>query len=218
MSCVCVNKISKYTNQIHSFEHICTLSCVVKTLVDTHYVAGSSTSTGFITIQRETRPHDPEQIIEECIYCQRPPHLPTKCPIIIQGAWSSSLLQRPTKPIPIPKPREGSTSSRHPDCPIKPLPKRARQPPSQIRKYYLASRVKGSGPLLMYQSKCGTGLIMCPLSSCILRSHCHKRSSVVTHVSIVFPIYVSCLVLLACKCSRQLLRSGLPLFLLPNYL
>ncbi len=41
----------------------------------TQYVTGSSSSTGFITIWRETRPCNPEQIIEECTYCKGPPHL-----------------------------------------------------------------------------------------------------------------------------------------------
>ncbi len=49
-------------------------------------VTGSTSSTGFITIRRETRPHDPNQIMEECAYCQGPPHSPTDCPTIIQGA------------------------------------------------------------------------------------------------------------------------------------
>ncbi len=91
-------------------------------------VTGSLSSTGFITIQRETRPHDPDQIMEECIYCQGPPHSPTQCPAIIQGAWSSPS-QRQTLPIPIPpKPKEDTTTDKYPDHPIKPLLKRARQP------------------------------------------------------------------------------------------
>ncbi len=93
-------------------------------------VTGSSSSIGFITLQRETRPCDPEQIIKECTYCKGPPHSPTKCPAIIQGAWSLPL-QRQTSPIPIPpKPKEDLTSSQYPNCSVKPLPKRARQPPS----------------------------------------------------------------------------------------
>src|SRR6266851_511372 len=91
------------------------------------YVTGSSSSTGFITIWRETRPCDPNQIMEECTYCQGPYHSPTKCPTIIKGAWSSPS-QRQMLPIPIPpKPKEDVTS-RYPDHPIKPLPKRASEP------------------------------------------------------------------------------------------
>src|SRR6266851_6521050 len=91
-------------------------------------VTGSSSSTGFITIRGETRPHDPDQIMEECTYCQGPPHSPTQCPTIIQGAWSS-LSQRQMSPIPIPpKPKEDASTDKYPNCPIKPLPKRAREP------------------------------------------------------------------------------------------
>src|SRR6266851_8283536 len=79
-------------------------------------VTGSMSSTGFITIQREIRPRDPDQIMEECTYCQGPPHSPTKCPVIIQGAWSSPL-QRQTSPTSIPKPKENPALPKYPNCP-----------------------------------------------------------------------------------------------------
>ncbi len=90
-------------------------------------VTGSTSSTGFITIQRETRLRDPDQIMEECTYCQGPPHSPTECPIIIRGAGPSAS-RRQTKPIPIPsKPKESPTTDKYPNCLVKPLPKRARE-------------------------------------------------------------------------------------------
>src|SRR6266851_4772502 len=85
----------------------------------TMFVTRSSISTGFIIIQRESRPRDPEQIVEKCAYCQGPSHSPTECPIIIQEAWPS-LLQRQMTPISIPKPKEDLTSPKHPNHPTKP--------------------------------------------------------------------------------------------------
>jgi len=75
------------------------------------------------------RLHNPEQIIEECDYCQGPSHLSTKYSTIIQGAWALPS-HRKTSPGPIPpKPKEELPISKYPNCPVKPLPKRARQPP-----------------------------------------------------------------------------------------
>ena len=93
-----------------------------------HAVTGSTSSTGFISMWRETRPCDPDQIMEKCAYCQGPPHSPTDCPTIVQGAGPSASQER-TKPTCVPaKPKESSTTDKYPDHPIKPLPKRAREP------------------------------------------------------------------------------------------
>src|SRR6266851_7929332 len=90
-------------------------------------VTRSTSSTGFITIRRETRPHDPDQIMEECAYCQGPPHSPTECPTIINAA--GPLASREPKPTrTLAKPRKRSNMDAYPNRPIKPLPKRVREP------------------------------------------------------------------------------------------
>jgi hypothetical protein len=65
----------------------------------------------------------------ECSHCGGVYHSPTQCPVIISQAFDYAPRVK-VDPIPIPsKPEEGApTSSRYPECVIKPLPQRAREP------------------------------------------------------------------------------------------
>jgi hypothetical protein len=67
--------------------------------------------------------------LERCTYCNGNRYSPTQCPSIIAQAFNYAPCVKAT-PIPIsPKPEEGApTSSRYPECAIKPLPQRAREP------------------------------------------------------------------------------------------
>ena len=65
----------------------------------------------------------------ECSHCGGVYHSPTQCPVIITQVFNYVLCIK-AAPILIPlKPKEGApTSSQYPECTIKPLPWRAREP------------------------------------------------------------------------------------------